>query len=161
MRPAAVTVIAVGLLAGLGVRMACGGTSLDPTLTMLDVPRQDVVMGDDIGRTDWPTRLAHPSAEGQFEVLVRKSATDIQAPACRSAYLVIRMPASVSVGADPAAGAAVARKIQYYDELLAAYNQGRPFRAEVFAGPYGKRSRQGKLVLSQCNLFFAAPKPRG
>jgi hypothetical protein len=129
----------------------------DPTRMMLDVPRQGVVMGDDIGRTDWSTRLAHPSNEGQFEVLVRKSATSIRAPACKSDYLVIRMPASVSIGPDPATQAEVARKRRYYAQLLSAYDQGEPLRAEVFAGPYGKRDPDGRLELTQCNLFFVEP----
>ncbi len=114
-------------------------------------------MGDDIGRTDWSTRLAHPSDEGQFEVLVRKSATHIQAPDCKSDYLVVRMPASVSIGANPATRAAVAQKREYYNQLLAAYDKGEPLHAEVFAGPYGKRNRDGTLVLTQCNLFFVEP----
>jgi hypothetical protein len=154
----AATVFAFQMLAAVG---SFAQSSSDPTRTMLDVPRKDVVMGDDIGRTDWSTRLAHPSDEGQFEVLVRKSATPIQAPDCKSDYLVIRMPASVSIGPNPATQAEVARKRQYYNQLLAAYEKGEKLHAEVFAGPYGKRNRDGALVLTQCNLFFVEPSPTG
>jgi hypothetical protein len=155
-------VLAIGLsiLPVVGFPAAFARSGSDPTSIALDVPRQDVVMGDDIGRTDWSTRLAHPSAEGQFEILVRKSATDIRAPDCKSRYLVIRMPASVSIGVDPATEAAVARKQAYYNELMAAYQKGEPLHAQVFAGPYGKRNSNGQLVLTECNLFFVAPTPR-
>ena len=131
----------------------------DPTRTWLDVPRADVVMGDDIAHTDWSTRLAHPSDEGQFEILVRKSGTPILAPGCHSQYLVIRMPASVALHPDRATEQAAARKHRFYSDLLANYESGKPLHVEVFAGPYGKREKNGRLVLSQCNLFFVEPSP--
>jgi hypothetical protein len=152
------TAVAFQMLAAVG---SFAQSSADPTRTTLDVPRQDVVMGADIGRTDRSARLAHPSDAGQFEVLVRKSATPIRAPDCKSDYLVIRMPASVSIGPNQATRADVMRKRKYYDRLLAAYEKGEPLHAEVFAGPYGRRNQYGAIVLTQCNLFFIEPSPTG
>jgi len=157
MRAGPILAVVLFVSQGLTAPGAFAQSKSDPTRTTLDVPRQAVVMGDDIARTDWSTRLAHPSNEGQFEVLVRKSATQIQAPDCKSDYLLIRMPASVSIGSDPATQAAVARKRQYFDQLLAAYDKGESLHAEVFAGPYGKRGPGGALLLTQCNLFFVEP----
>jgi hypothetical protein len=134
----------------------------DPTRMAFDVPREAVVMGDDIARTDWPTRLARPSKEGQFEVLVRKIATPIQAPDCKSQYLVVRMPASIAVGDDLAIQAAAGQKRSLFDHMKDAYANGQPMHFDVFAGPYGRRATNGKVVLSGCNLFFqdpATPRP--
>jgi hypothetical protein len=60
------------VIPGLTARDGLAQFKSDPTRTTLDVPRQAVVTGDDTVHTDWPARLAHPSNEGQFEVLVRK-----------------------------------------------------------------------------------------
>jgi hypothetical protein len=129
----------------------------DPTRLAFDAPRSAVVMAGDIANTDWPARLASPSDEGQFEVLVRKNAAPVQAPHCNSQYLVVRMPASVSIGNDPATQAAVARKRQVYDRMLDAYTKGQSIHFDVFAGPYGKRLPNGEVALTGCNLFFQEP----
>jgi len=129
----------------------------DPTHTFFEAPRSAVVMGDDIAATDWPKRLAHPSDEGQFEVLVEKQAAPFQASGCSSRYLVVRMPASVSVKDDPAIKAAIARKVGFYNQMLEAYGKGQPISFDVFAGPYGKRLPSGQIALTGCNLFFSEP----
>jgi hypothetical protein len=145
----------IGLALGIGALAA--QASAEPTATSFEAPRDAVVMADDIAATGWPTRLAKPSAEGQFEVLLRKTATTIKAPACDSPFLVVRMPASVSIKPDPAVQEAVARKRQTYERMLDAYQHGKPMRFDVFAGPYGKRTPGGGIVLTGCNLFFTEP----
>jgi hypothetical protein len=67
------------------------------------------------------------------------------------------MPASVSIGPDPATAAAAARKQAFFRRLLKAYDKGEPLRADVSAGSYGRRDSSGTLVLTQCNLFFVEP----
>ena len=130
----------------------------DPTHIAFNVPREAVVMGQDIARTDWPTRLAKPSAEGQFEVLVRKTAAPVVAPGCNSAYLLVRMPASVLTSShDLATQAAIRQKRIVFDRMLQDYDARRPMRFDVFAGPYGHRAPDGQIVLTGCNLFFEEP----
>jgi hypothetical protein len=134
----------------------------DPTRLSFDAPSEAVLVGADIGRTEWPTRLATPSAEGQFEILLRKDAAPVLSPHCSSRYLVVRMPASLESGAE--AQANVERKRQQYARILSDYSKGRPIHFDVFAGPYGKRLPNGRVELSGCNMFFEpntppAPKP--
>jgi len=124
----------------------------DPTRLSFEAPSQAVLAGADIGRTEWPTRLATPSAEGQFEILVRRDAAPVLSPHCSSRYLVVRMPASLENG--PAAQADVEQKRQQYDRILSDYSKGHPIHFDVFAGPYGKRLPDGRVELSGCNLFF-------
>jgi hypothetical protein len=145
------------LLLSVACTAAAAPARPDPTLTLLTMPRQEVVMGDDIAHAGWSPRLAHPNSTGQFEILVRAAATPFRAPACRSRYLVVRMPASISVAPDAATDAAAARKRRFYDRLQRAYDHGEPLRFAVFAGPYGTRQPDGTVVLSACNLFFVPP----
>jgi hypothetical protein len=120
------------------------------------VAARDVVLGDAIAKTEWPTRLATPSAEGQFEILVRKAAAPVRAPRCASSYLVVRMPATLD---ESSAGKAVlAAKLRQFEALKAAYAAGGTLRFRAFAGPYGARDRAGRLVLTGCNLFFVEPR---
>jgi hypothetical protein len=146
--------LVVPLLAGRGGAAQSGK---DPTETAFDAPRGAVVMGRDIAGTDWSPRLATPSAEGQFEVLVRKSATPFKAPGCGSRYLVVRMPASVSTEPDPPVQTEVARKRRMFDRMLDAYQHGASIHFDVFAGPYGKRTPDGEVLLTGCNIFFKEP----
>jgi hypothetical protein len=129
----------------------------NPTHVTFDAPREAVVMGNDIARTGWPMRLAKPSKEGQFEVLVRKTAVPVQAPDCKSPYLVIRMPGSVGRGDDLAVQAAIGQKQDVFDRMLDAYTNGRLLHFDVFARPYGRRAANGQIILSGCNLFFEEP----
>ena len=146
----------LGVLATVSVCRALDAD--DPTHIAFNVPREAVVMGQDIARTDWPVRLAKPSGEGQFEVLVRKTAAPVVAPGCHSAYLVVRMPASVLTSShDLATQAAIRQKRSVFDRMLQDYDAGRPMRFDVFAGPYGHRGPNGKIVLTGCNLFFEEP----
>lgn len=118
-------------------------------------------MGADIAATGWPPRLAMPSEEGQFEVLVSKDAAPFQAPGCIDRYLIVRMPGSIAIGDNPGAAAAVARKRQAYTRLLQAYREGQSIHFEVFAGAYGKRLTGGQVALTGCNLFFTEPGEQG
>ena len=153
MRLAALWMVVAALALASG---AAAGGPTDRLAISFEAPRAAVLMGSDISRSNWPMRLATPSEEGQFEVLVSKDAAPVSSPHCKSQYLIVRMPASV--GKDPATRAAVARKRQEYARLLTAYNEGRPIRFEAFAGPYGKRLADGRIALSGCNLFFVEPK---
>ena len=126
-----------------------------PTGVSFDAPRAAVRMAGDIAGAGWPSRLATPSDEGQFEVLVRKEAAPVVSSRCASDYLVVRMPATMAE--DAAGQAAVARKRRQYENMLAAYTADRPIHFDTFAGPYGKRLPAGKLELSGCNLFFVEP----
>ena len=136
---------------------ATASAAKDPTETSFEAPREAVVMANDMAATGWSTRLATPSAEGQFEVLLRKTSTKIKAPECDSPFLVVRMPASVSVKPDPEVQQAVARKRQTYERMLDAYQRGMPIHFDVFADSYGKRAPDGDIVLTGCNLFFQEP----
>ena len=128
----------------------------EATRLSFTVPSADVVAGEDMRGTGWPMRLATPSAEGQFEVLVKKAASPVLAPRCHSAFLVVRMPASIAIGDSTETRQAVARKQQAYAALMAARAASRPIRFDVFAGPYGHK-RGGTLELTGCNLFFVEP----
>ena len=55
-------------------------------------------------------RLATPSDEGQFEILVRKEAAPVVSSRCASEYLVVRMPATM---AEDAAGQAAMARVRY------------------------------------------------
>jgi hypothetical protein len=153
--------LAIGLIfVAASLATAPNGAALgsnDPTRIGFDVARDAVVMGDDIARTEWPMRLARPSKEGQFEVLVRKTATPIEAPGCNSRYLVVRMPASVEFGHDLAIQASIRQKRELFDRMMDAYANGRPMHFDVFAGPYGHRAANGQVILSGCNIFFEEP----
>ena len=127
----------------------------DPTRVVFEAARDAILMGPDIGRSEWPTRLATQSEEGQFEILVRKDTVPVLSPHCRSRYLVLRMPASL--GDDLESRATLERKRQEYRRMQAAYAEGRPIRFEASAGPYGKRLEDGRVELSGCNLFLAEP----
>jgi hypothetical protein len=116
-----VPALVVPLLAG---RSGAAQSGKDPTETAFDTPREAVVMGPDIAATDWSMRLATPSAEDQFEVLVRKSATPFKAPGCNSRYLVVRMPASVSTEPDPSIQNEVARKRRMFERMPDTYRHG-------------------------------------
>ena len=140
------------IAAAIGAGRAEGLGAGDPTRTSFEVSRDSVLMGRDIAQSEWPMRLASPSAEGQFEVLVLKSAAPVSSPDCRSRYLVVRMPASIENQS------AVQLKIRQYERMSAAYNQGQPIRFDVFAGPYGKRLPDGQIRLTGCNLFFVEPQ---
>jgi hypothetical protein len=144
----------VGLLVMVPASAAIGSAPVSFT-----VAAGDVVMGEAIGRTDWSTRLATPSAEGQFEILVRKSAAPVQSPHCASQYLVIRMPASLDT--DDSGRQAIRRKIDLYKRFVAEQAAGHPLHLRVFAGPYGHFLSGGALSLTGCNLFFAEPEPPG
>jgi hypothetical protein len=134
---------------------AHAGSGQAQTVISFEVARSALLMSGDIAGSGWPTRLAAPSDEGQFEVLVRKDAAPLLAPHCQSQYLVVRMPATMAE--DAAGQAALRRKRHLYADMLTAYNDGQPIHFDVFAGPYGKRSRNGKIELSGCNLFFVEP----
>jgi hypothetical protein len=128
----------------------------DPTRVSFTVPSADVVAGDDMAAAKWPTRLAVPSAQGQFEVLIRKTAAPVLAPHCHGQFLVVRMPASIAIGGSAATTQAVVRKRAAYDDLIATREAGRPIRFDVFAGPYGHK-HGNRLELAGCNLFFVEP----
>ena len=125
------------------------------------LPRSAVVMAQDIGATGWPTRLASPSDEGQFEVLILKASAPLRAPHCENRYLVVRMPASVAVGPNPVVEAGAKRKKHVFDTMLDRYRRGADISFDVFTGPYGKVASDGKLELSGCNLFFKEPVATG
>ena len=153
---------AITLIVAVSVATSSTGNAngpQDPTGMSFDLSRADVVMGDDIARTKWPARLARPSKDGQFEVLVRRTATPVQAPGCNSPYLVIRMPASLGPGDALAIQTAVGQKRQQFDTMMAHYESGQPLHFDVFAGPYGHRATNGQIILTACNLFFQEPIP--
>ena len=102
--------------------------------------------------------------DGQFEVLVRKTATlGIDATACRSPWLLVRMPAVLPpVGADyhpkprdPANQHLLEAAKAEYAALVADAAAGRPSTFRVNGASYATKTRQG-LRLSGCNLFFTA-----
>jgi len=128
----------------------------DPTHITFDVPSIAIVMGEDMRHTEWPPRLATPSAEGRFEILLRKTAAPIKAPACHSQFLVVRMPASVSIGNDAATRAAIKQKRAVFNRMMDDYKNDRPIHFDVFAGPYGRKTN-GQVILTGCNLFFEEP----
>ncbi len=146
------TVILIGVLASIPAADAAG--TLDVTFS---VSPSAIVMGPDIAGTDWPTRLATPSDEGQFEVLVAKGSVPVRSPACESRYLVIRMPASVAIGDNPAVAAAVMRKKALFGRMMELYNRRETLTLHVFPGPYAKRAPDGRIELTGCNLFFQEP----
>jgi hypothetical protein len=148
---------ACALLTALALTMAAaharsGGGQ---TAISFEAPRTAIRMAGDFAGSGWPGRLATPSEEGQFEVLVSKDAVPVLSPRCQSKYLVVRMPATMDE--DAAGKAALERKRRLYADMLAAYNDGRPTHFDVFGGPYGKRLPDGKIEISGCNLFFSEP----
>lgn len=136
--------------------LACGPgfAAADPTGFTLEVPAEAVLMGAAMARAGHSLRLATPSEEGQFELLVRPDATPVLAPHCRG-RLILRMPGTIP--RDAAGQAAVARKRAKHDRLLAAWQAGQRLRLDVFAGPYGRRRGDGRVELSGCNLFLIEP----
>jgi hypothetical protein len=71
------TTIGLALAVAMPVAAASAQASGKPAEASFEAPRNAVVMGEDIALTKWSTGLAKPSAEGQFEVLLRKDATTI------------------------------------------------------------------------------------
>ena len=61
----------------------------------ITVPAADLLVGDRITTAAWPDRVIRtPDEDGQFEVLVRKATVSkVDAAACRSSWLLVRMPA--------------------------------------------------------------------
>ena len=121
-------------------------------------------MGDRITATTWPERVIRtPDENGQFEVLVRKAAVSaIDAAACRSPWLLVRMPAVLPpVDADyhpeprdPANQRRFDASKAEYAALQADVAAGRPATFRVDGAGYASRTRHG-LRLSGCNLFFS------
>jgi hypothetical protein len=125
------------------------------TTISFEAPRTAIRMAGDFAGSGWSDRLATPSEEGQFEVLVSRDAVPVLSPRCHGKYLDVRMPATMAE--DATGRASLERKRRLYSNMLAAYNDGRPIHFEVFAGPYGKRLPDGKIEISGCNLFFSEP----
>jgi hypothetical protein len=123
----------------------------------LIVPAEAVLVGHELEAAKWPRKLLEePSAEGQFEVLIRKSAQSIiEAPACRRPYLLARMPGVPST--DPAFARNVEARKQIFDELINLSKQHHSMTFRLVAGGYGRIDSHGKLQLTGCNVWFAKP----
>ena len=121
-------------------------------------------MGNQITTAAWPDRVIRiPDEDGQFEVLVRKAAVSkVDAAACRSPWLLVRMPAVLPpVDADyhpqprdPANQRKLDAARAEYAALQADVAAGRPATFQVDGAGYASRTGHG-LKLSGCNLFFS------
>ncbi len=130
----------------------------------ITVPAVDLLVGDRITAAAWPDRVIRtPDEDGQFEVLVRKAAaSEINAEACRSPWLLVRMPAVLPpVDADyhpkprdPANQQKLDAARAEYAALQADVAAGRPATFQVDGAGYASRTKRG-LKLSGCNLFFS------
>ena len=122
------------------------------------VPADAVRIGrEQIRSAKWPRALLmEPSDEGQFEILVSKSALpDIQAPSCRQDFLLVRMPGVRY--SDPAFAAKVKARKDAYARLADLSRANSPIPLHLEASGYGKVDLQGKLQLTGCNLWFTEP----
>jgi hypothetical protein len=137
-----------------------------PASTQITVPAADLLVGNRITAASWPGHVIRtPDEDGQFEVLVRKTAVPgIDAPACRSPWLLVRMPAVLPpVDADyhpkprnPANQHRLDAARTEYAALAADASAGRPATVHVNGADYATGTGHG-LKLSGCNLFFTAP----
>ncbi len=130
----------------------------------ITVPAADLLVGDRITAAAWPDRIIRtPDEDGQFEVLVRKAAmSEVDAAACRSSWLLVRMPAVLPpVDADyhpkprdPANQRRLDAAKAEYAKLQADVAAGQPATFQVDGAGYASRTRHG-LKLFGCNLFFS------
>ncbi|WP_419728729.1 hypothetical protein [Lichenicola sp.] len=132
----------------------------------ITVSAADLLVDGRITTTAWPRKvLRAPDEDGQFEVLVRRSAVpDIDARACRSSWLLVRMPAiapPLDSGYQPKPrGPANQRRldnaIAEYAKLKADTASGQPSTLRVNGGGDASTTVHG-LKLPGCNLFFSSP----
>ena len=152
----AAVLLMVALLAPLAHATSAG--------LQITVPAADLLVGDRITTAAWPDHVIRtPDEDGQFEVLVRKAAlSKVDAAACRSPWLLVRMPAVLPpVDADyhpQPRDSANQQKLDAaraeYAALQADVAAGRPATFQVDGASYASRTRHG-LKLSGCNLFFS------
>lgn len=137
-----------------------------PASIRISVPSADLLVGDRITEASWPGHVIRtPDEDGQFEVLVRKTAVPgIDATACRSPWLLVRMPAVLPpVDADyhpkprdPVNQHRLDAAKAEYAALAADASAGRSATFQVNGAGYATRTGHG-LKLSGCNLFFTPP----
>lgn len=137
-----------------------------PASLQISVPAASLLVGDRIPASAWPSRVIRtPDEDGQFEVLVRKTAAvGVNAAACRSPWLLVRMPAVLPpvdaayhpTARDPTNQRKLDEARAEYARLQEATAAGLPATIRVDGGPYATKTRPG-LRLSGCNLFFAKP----
>ena len=135
-----------------------------PAGLQITVPAADLLVGDRITTAAWPDHVIRtPDEDGQFEVLVRKTAVSkVDAAACRSSWLLVRMPAVLPpVDADyhpqprdPTNQRKLDAARAEYAALQADVTAGRPATFQVDGAGYASKTRHG-LKLSGCNLFFS------
>jgi len=124
----------------------------------LTVPAEAVLIGhEQLAAAKWPRKLIEePSEEGQFEVLILRSAQSvIEAPSCRQKYLLLRMPAASST--DPAFARNVESRKRTFAELMNLSRQHHSMTFQLVPRSYGKTDSNGKLQLTGCNVWFAKP----
>ena len=140
-----------------GGLLRCSARQEVPSVS-LTVPAEAVLIGhEQLAAVKWPRKLLEePSEEGQFEVLIRKSAQSVvEAPSCRQPYLLVRMPGVRST--DPGFARHVEVRKQVFASLLNLSQQHRPLAFRLVSEGYGKTNSNGKLQLTGCNVWFAKP----
>lgn len=116
----------------------------------------DVLIGDALAAHGWKDKIASPNEYGQYEVLVRKGAAPRSAPACRRGWLILRMPAALD-GDAPALKVGLALRRAAYAATLAAVRGGKRAPFDVTPDSYYRRTPDGGIALTGCNLFLLMP----